>query len=102
MCKAKWLLQKGEELAHTDNINKTGIFKRKWVFRYIKEFWGIWDGFEGCLKYFPDIGVLTWKLGLILLPLCQNLIILYGSVSAGREFWLFRVTFFLKVEPSCD
>ena len=26
----------------------------------------------------------------------------YGSVSAGREFWLFRVTFFLKVEPSCD
>ena len=27
---------------------------------------------------------------------------LYGSVSAGREFWLFRVTFFFKVEPSCD
>ena len=25
----------------------------------------------------------------------------YGSVSAGREKWLFRVTFFLKVEPSC-
>ena len=23
----------------------------------------------------------------------------YGSVSAGREKWPFRVTFFLKVEP---
>ena len=26
----------------------------------------------------------------------------YGSVSAGREFWPFRVIFFQKVEPSCD
>ena len=26
----------------------------------------------------------------------------YGSVSAGREFRLFYVTFFLKVEPPCD
>ena len=26
----------------------------------------------------------------------------YGSVSAGREFWLFRVISFLKVEPSCE
>ena len=24
------------------------------------------------------------------------------SVSAGREFWPFRVIFFQKVEPSCD
>ena len=27
---------------------------------------------------------------------------IYGSVSAGQEFWLFRVIFFLKVELSCD
>ena len=26
----------------------------------------------------------------------------YGSVSAGREIWLFRVIFFQKVVPSCD
>ena len=26
----------------------------------------------------------------------------YGSVSAGREKWLFNVLFFLKVEPPCD
>ena len=26
----------------------------------------------------------------------------YGSVSAGREIWLFRVIFFQKVEPLCD
>ena len=26
----------------------------------------------------------------------------YGSVSAGREKWPFRVIFFQKVEPSCD
>ena len=26
---------------------------------------------------------------------------IYGSVSAGRGKWPFRVTFFLKVEPSC-
>ena len=26
---------------------------------------------------------------------------LYGSVSAGREFWPFRVIFFQKVERSC-
>ena len=26
----------------------------------------------------------------------------YGSVSAGQEFWPFRVIFFQKVEPSCD
>ena len=26
---------------------------------------------------------------------------IYGSVSAGREKWPFRVTFFLKVEPLC-
>ena len=25
----------------------------------------------------------------------------YGSVSAGREFWPFRVIFFQKVERSC-
>ena len=25
----------------------------------------------------------------------------YGSVSAGRELWLFRVIFFQKVERSC-
>ena len=29
-------------------------------------------------------------------------IAIYGSVSAGREFWPFRVTFFQKVEPLCD
>ena len=27
--------------------------------------------------------------------------IIYGSVSAGREFWPFRVIFFQKVECSC-
>ena len=27
---------------------------------------------------------------------------LYGSDSPGRGKWPFRVTFFLKVEPSCD
>ena len=26
----------------------------------------------------------------------------YGSVSAGREFWPFRVIFFQKVKPFCD
>ena len=26
----------------------------------------------------------------------------YGSDSPGRGKWPFRVTFFLKVEPSCD
>ena len=26
---------------------------------------------------------------------------IYGSVSAGREIWLFRVTFFVYGEPSC-
>ena len=26
----------------------------------------------------------------------------YGSVSAGREKWLFNFLFFLKVEPPCD
>ena len=28
--------------------------------------------------------------------------IVYGSVSAGREIWLFRVIFFKKVEPLFD
>ena len=34
----------------------------------------------------------------------QNLLrlpVIYGSVSAGREFWPFRVIFFQKVERSC-
>ena len=29
-------------------------------------------------------------------------IMIYGSVSAGREKWPFNVIFFLKVEPPCD
>ena len=33
---------------------------------------------------------------------CMHDAYTYGSVSAGREKWPFRVIFFQKVEPSCD
>ena len=62
MCKRKWLLQKGEEPAHTNNINLTKIFKTKGSL-----------GMSGCLMYFHDIGQVlsdlygdlwgTWKVG---------------------------------------
>ena len=37
----------------------------------------------------------------IFLSLVIVIIVIYGSVSAGREFWPFRVIFFQKVERSC-
>ena len=57
-----------------------------------------------------DLGVWGWQLQglrldrtgyLWLLNLVVNHKPTYGSVSAGRGKWPFRVTFFLKVERSC-
>ena len=62
-----------------------------------------------CSCYLSLTTNFTFKGSYLNLELLVNLIILldtknaeryiYGSVSAGREFWPFRVIFFQKVEP---